>query len=132
MSQHTTNQRRELTRRTRAERKHDASRRKGDRRNGRRDADRLHLRRVCSKRRAGQLPLGQGRHGLVSPKRRRQVGVYNQPAIARSMEKDQPWTVDERVERLDNELGQEQMPIFGYLDEMRNAAAAKKAGDASG
>jgi short-subunit dehydrogenase len=61
-----------------------------------------------------------------------QVGVYNQPAIARSMEKDQPWTVDERVERLDNELGQEQMPIFGYLDEMRKAAAAKKAGDASG
>jgi NAD(P)-dependent dehydrogenase (short-subunit alcohol dehydrogenase family) len=61
-----------------------------------------------------------------------QVGVYNQPAIARSMAKDQPWTVDERVERLDNELGQEQMPIFGYLDEMRKAAAAKKAGDASG
>ena len=59
-------------------------------------------------------------------------GVYNQPPIARSMEKDQPWTVDERVERLDNEPGQEQMPIFGYLDEMQKAAAAKKAGDASG
>ena len=61
-----------------------------------------------------------------------QVGVYNQPAIVRSMEKDPPWTVDERVERLDNEPGQEQMPIFGYLDEMRKAAAEKKAGDASG
>jgi hypothetical protein len=37
------------------------------------------------------------------------------------------WTVDEIAAQLDGQLGQEPMPILAMLDQMREAAAAKKA-----
>jgi NAD(P)-dependent dehydrogenase (short-subunit alcohol dehydrogenase family) len=55
------------------------------------------------------------------------IGVYNQPAEVRAMEKDGRFSVEELVERLESEVGQEPMPILARLEMMAKAAAEKKA-----
>ena len=55
------------------------------------------------------------------------IAVWNQPAEVRDMVKDGRWTFDEIAARLDDEVGQEPMPILARLKMMEEAAAKKKA-----
>ncbi len=57
------------------------------------------------------------------------IAVWNQPGEVRDMRKDGRFTVDEIAARLDEEVGQEPMPILERLEAMRKAAAEKKAGE---
>jgi NAD(P)-dependent dehydrogenase (short-subunit alcohol dehydrogenase family) len=57
-----------------------------------------------------------------------EIGVYNQPAIVRTMKKQGRWTPDEIAARIDDGIGAERMPILDMLDTMAAAAAAKKKG----
>jgi NAD(P)-dependent dehydrogenase (short-subunit alcohol dehydrogenase family) len=60
-----------------------------------------------------------------------QVAVWNQPVEVRSMRKQGRWTIEELAARLDQEVGQERMPILDRLEMMEKAAAAKKAKEGS-
>ena len=55
-----------------------------------------------------------------------EIGVYNQPAIVRTMKKQGRWTPDEIAARIDDGIGAERLPILDMLDTMAAAAAAKK------
>ena len=52
-----------------------------------------------------------------------QIGVYDQPEVVRTMEKDGRWTPDEITARFD-EVGQEKMAMIDRLDSMAQAAAS--------
>ena len=54
------------------------------------------------------------------------IGVYNQPAQVRSMEKAGRWDAEEIADQIDDGVGQERLPILDMLDKMAAAAAAKK------
>jgi len=54
------------------------------------------------------------------------IGVYNQPAQVRSMEKEGRWDAEEIADQIDDGVGQERLPILDMLDKMAAAAAAKK------
>jgi NAD(P)-dependent dehydrogenase (short-subunit alcohol dehydrogenase family) len=51
------------------------------------------------------------------------IGVYNQPVEVRHMEKQGRFSVEEIAARLENEVGQQPMPILARLEMMRTAAA---------
>ena len=51
------------------------------------------------------------------------LGVYNQPEILNEVVKDGRWTVDELVERLEKEVGQQRMGGLDRLQMMAEAAA---------
>lgn len=54
------------------------------------------------------------------------IGVYNQPRVVRSMEKEGRWSAEEIAGCIDAEIGSERMPILDMLDTMAAAAAKKK------
>jgi hypothetical protein len=55
-----------------------------------------------------------------------EIGVYNQPAVVRTMTKPARWTAEEIAERIDAGIGFERLPILDMLDTMAAAAARKK------
>jgi NAD(P)-dependent dehydrogenase (short-subunit alcohol dehydrogenase family) len=55
------------------------------------------------------------------------IAVWNQPAEVRSMTNEGRWTPEQIADRLDEEIGQEEMPLMGPLKEALAKAEAEKA-----
>ena len=56
----------------------------------------------------------------------KRIAVWNQPAEERSMTTDGRWTPEQIADRLDEEIGQEEMPLMGPLKEALAKAEQEK------